>query len=158
DQEAVLPYSRRPFRLPPNLYLIGTMNAADRSVALVDQALRRRFSFLEMPPDARVLAAWLTEHPPADEEFAARVPALFEGLNRKLADDLEPTCQVGHSYFMVPDLTRERLRVVWDHHVRPVLEEFFAAHPQRLGGYDLDVLMGVKKAAGRKMARSGFRS
>ena len=52
-------YSKREFRLPPNLYLIGTMNAADRSVALIDQALRRRFSFLDMPPDPAVLAAWL---------------------------------------------------------------------------------------------------
>src|SRR5262249_49390882 len=50
DQEVVLPYSRRSFRLPPNLYLLGTMNASDRSVALIDQALRRRFSFLERPP------------------------------------------------------------------------------------------------------------
>jgi 5-methylcytosine-specific restriction enzyme B len=147
DQEVTLPYSRRPFRLPPNLYLIGTMNAADRSVALVDQALRRRFSFLEMPPDARVLASWLEAHPPADEAFGPRVVALFEELNRKLAVDLGPTCQVGHSYFMVPGLDRERLRVVWDHHVRPVLEEYFAAHPQRLAGYDLDVLLRTKRVS-----------
>jgi hypothetical protein len=147
DQEVTLPYSRRSFRLPPNLYLVGTMNAADRSVALVDQALRRRFSFLDMPPDSRVLASWLTAHPPADEALGARVVALFEGLNRKLSDDLGPACQVGHSYFMVPDLTERRLRVIWDHHVRPVLEEYFAAHPQRLAGYDLDVLMGSKRKA-----------
>jgi 5-methylcytosine-specific restriction enzyme B len=147
DQEVVLPYSRRPFRLPPNLYLLGTMNAADRSVALVDQALRRRFSFLDMPPDARVLSSWLTAHPPADEEYAPRVVALFEGLNRKLADDLGPACQVGHSYFMVPDMTEGRLRVVWQHHVRPVLEEYFAAHPQRLAGYELEVLTGARKKA-----------
>src|SRR5262245_2029268 len=153
DQEVTLPYSRRPFRLPPNLYLIGTMNAADRSVALVDQALRRRFSFLEIPPDARVLAAWLTAHPPADEDFGARVVALFEGLNRKLAGDLGPACQVGHSYFMVPDLTEERLRVIWDHHIRPVLAEYFAAHPQRLAGYDVDVLMSGR--CNQSRARSG---
>jgi uncharacterized protein (DUF2461 family) len=147
DQEVTLPYSRRPFRLPPNLYLIGTMNAADRSVALVDQALRRRFSFLEMPPDARVLASWLEAHLPVNETFGPKVVALFESLNRKLADDLGPTCQVGHSYFMVPGLDRERLRTVWDHHVRPVLEEFFAAHPQRLAGYDLEALMGTNRRA-----------
>jgi 5-methylcytosine-specific restriction endonuclease McrBC GTP-binding regulatory subunit McrB len=63
DQAVSLPYSRRSFRLPANLYLVGTMNAADRSVALVDQALRRRFSFLDMPPDATVLAR-LAENPP----------------------------------------------------------------------------------------------
>ena len=65
EQAVVLPYLRRSFQLPTNLYLIGTMNAADRSVALVDRALRRRFSFLEMPPDAHVLASWLHVHTPA---------------------------------------------------------------------------------------------
>src|SRR5439155_8355575 len=74
EQSVALPYSRRDFRLPANLYLIGTMNAADRSVALIDQALRRRFSFLDMPPDAEVLAAWLRAHPPrAGGDFAETV-------------------------------------------------------------------------------------
>jgi MoxR-like ATPase len=154
DQEATLPYSRRSFRLPPNLYLIGTMNAADRSVALVDQALRRRFSFLEMPPDARVLASWLEAHPPRDEAFGPRVVSLFEDLNRKLADDLGPACQVGHSYFMVRDLNEDGLRVVWDHHVRPVLADYFAAHPQRLGGYELDALLSRRKKAWRSTGRA----
>ncbi len=73
EQSVRLPYSRREFRLPRNLYLLGTMNAADRSVALIDQALRRRFSFLEMPPSADVLAAWLADHPPrAGADFAGR--------------------------------------------------------------------------------------
>jgi 5-methylcytosine-specific restriction enzyme B len=141
DQEITLPYSRRRFRLPRNLYLIGTMNAADRSVALVDLALRRRFSFLEMPPDARVLASWLEGHPPGDEAFGPRVVALFERLNQKLADDLGGVCQIGHSHFMVRDLNPERLGVVWDHHVRPVLAEYFAGYPQRLTGYELKMLM-----------------
>ena len=88
----------------------------------------------------------------ADEAFGPRVVNLFETLNRKLADDLGPTCQVGHSDFMVPGLDRDQLRVVWDHHVRPVLAEYFAAHPQRLAGYDLDVLMGEKGRRARSAA------
>jgi DNA polymerase III delta prime subunit len=132
-----LPCSRRSFRLPDNLYLIGTMNAADRSIAPVDQALRRRFSFLEMAPDAGVLAAWLRGHPPAaGPAFAARVLGLFERLNAKLRGEAGPHAQVGHSYFMVPRLDEARLRLVWRHHVRPLVEEFFAGQPGRVAAYD----------------------
>ena len=143
DQAVTLPYSKREFRLPPNLYLLGTMNPADRSTGALDQALRRRFSFVDMPPDPAVLATWLEAHPPADgDAFGGRVVRLFEELNRRLTRDLGPEKQVGHSAFMVPGLTEEQLRAVWDHHVRPVLAEHFAAHPGRLAGYELDKLMG----------------
>jgi hypothetical protein len=142
EQSVALPYSRREFRLPANLHLIGTMNAADRSVALVDQALRRRFSFLEMPPDSAVLRSWLASHPPAGgPDFAAAVVGLFERLNARLRADLGPQQQVGHSYFMVPDLDADRLRVVWEHHVRPLLGEYFPGHPERAAAFDLDRLL-----------------
>jgi hypothetical protein len=125
------------------------MNAADRSVALIDQALRRRFSFLEMPPDAAVLAAWLEAHPPREgEEFAAVVVRLFEELNARLRADLGPERQVGHSYFMVPELDEAKLRVVWDHHVAPLLDEYFASQPGRASAYALpDLLAGRKRPA-----------
>lgn len=142
DQEVSLPYSRRRFRVPANLYLLGTMNAADRSVALVDQALRRRFSFLEMPPDAAVLARWLTVNPPDDDGFGALVVRLFERLNARLHADLGPHGRIGHSYFMVPGLDARRLGVVWEHHVRPLLQEHFAGHADRLAEYDLARLLG----------------
>ncbi|MFO0810900.1 MAG: AAA family ATPase, partial [Gemmataceae bacterium] len=147
DQVATLPYSRREFRLPPNLVLLGTMNAADRSVAHVDQALRRRFSFLEMPPDARVLAEWLTAHPPAGGDgFAAAVVRLFETLNDRLRADLGPDRQVGHSYFMTPGLDIATLRAVWDHQVSPLFADYFAAQPARLAAYALDDLLAGKPA------------
>jgi hypothetical protein len=158
DQAVTLPYSRRPFRLPANLYLIGTMNAADRSVALVDQALRRRFSFIDMPPDAAALAAWLAANPPAaGPAFADRVTALFERLNARLRADLGPQAQVGHSYFMTPDLDEGRLRMVWQHHVRPVVDEYFAGQPGRAEAYDLDTLMrdeGRRPGRKRRSARA----
>lgn len=157
-QSVTLPYSRRGFRLPPNLYLLGTMNAADRSVALVDQALRRRFSFLDMPPDAAVLRAWLREHPPAACGFADEVVALFERLNRRLAADLGVPCQVGHSCFMVPGLDEARLRVVWEHHVRPMLEEHFAGRRERPTGYELDqMLRGEARQGESRRKRSKAR-
>jgi MoxR-like ATPase len=158
DQAVTLPYSRRPFRLPANLYLLGTMNAADRSVALIDQALRRRFSFLEMAPDAAVLAAWLEAHPPrAGESFAAAVVKLFEELNARLRSDLGPERQVGHSYFMVPELDEAKLRIVWEHHVAPLLDEYFAGQPGRSAGYSLhDLLAGRKRRGGRDAAPAGL--
>jgi hypothetical protein len=133
------------------------MNAADRSVALIDQALRRRFSFLEMPPDASVLARWLQAHTPAaGAAFAERVLTLFERMNARLRADLGPQGQVGHSYFMVPDLDEARLRIIWQHHVRPLLEEHFAGQPARLAAYELDQLLdGSSQRRGRRQrARS----
>jgi MoxR-like ATPase len=146
DQSVALPYSRRDFRLPANLYLIGTMNAADRSVALIDQALRRRFSFLDMPPDGEVLAAWLRAHPPrAGGEFAEAVVGLFERVNARLREDAGAQVQVGHSYFMVPELDEARLAVLWEHHVLPLLDEYFAGQPGRLAAYALDRLPGERR-------------
>jgi hypothetical protein len=157
EQSVCLPCSRRSFRLPANLFLLATMNAADRSVALIDQALRRRFSFLEMPPDASVLARWLQAHTPAaGAAFAERVLTLFERMNARLRADLGPQGQVGHSYFMVPDLDEARLRIIWQHHVRPLLEEHFAGQPARLAAYELDQLLdGSSQRRGRRQrARS----
>lgn len=142
EQSVQLPYSKRGFRLPTNLVLLGTMNLADRSVTLVDQALRRRFSFLEMPPDADVLRSWLQAHPPAaGSAFADRVVALFERLNAKLRADLGATAQVGHSYFMVPALDEARLHVVWEHHLRPLLQEHFSGQPGKLAAYSFEALL-----------------
>jgi hypothetical protein len=139
DQEIVLPCSRRRFCLPPNLYLIGTMNSADRSTSALDLALRRRFSFLEMSPDAGVLRSWLRQHPPAGgEPFAEEVASLFERLNERLRGELGPACQVGHSYFMQPHLDESRLRAIWQHQIRPLLEDHLAAHPGRCIALDLD--------------------
>jgi 5-methylcytosine-specific restriction protein B len=153
EQAVGLPYSRRDFRLPANLFLIGTMNAADRSVALVDHALRRRFSFLDMPPDAAVLEAWLRKHPPAGgPRFAEAVVALFKRLNARLKNDLGPACQIGHSYFMVPDLDDARLRVVWEHHVEPLLDEWLAGQPAATARYDLHELLADGCGPRRKRA------
>lgn len=150
EQSIELPCSRRSFRLPANLFLIGTMNAADRSVTLVDQALRRRFSFIDMPPDAAVLSAWLRNHPPADADLAARVVQIFERLNARLRADLGPYCQVGHSYFMVPNLDEARLQVVWRHHVRPLLEEYCAGHPERVATYEPERFLADERSRRRR--------
>ncbi len=139
DQEVTLPCSRRRFSLPPNLYLVGTMNSADRSTTILDQALRRRFSFMEMPPDASVLQAWFAAHPPpGGPRFAGEVVSLFERLNALLRTELGLACQVGHSYFMLAELEEMKLRAVWQHQIRPLLEDHMAAHPGRSLPLEMD--------------------
>ncbi len=154
DQAVTLPYSKRPFRLPENLFLIATMNQLDRSAVALDQALRRRFSFVDMPSDAAVLASWLETHAPADATdatFGPRVVRLFEELNRRLARDLGPEKQVGHSLFMVPNLDGEKLAAVWDHHVRPVLLDYLGGRADRLRDYTPERLLGERPEKRRKV-------
>jgi|SRR5579883_317109 len=154
DQAITLPYSKRSFRLPDNLFLIATMNPLDRSAVALDQALRRRFSFVDMPADAAVLASWLEAHAPSestDETFGPRVVHLFEELNRRLARDLGPEKQVGHSFFMVPELDAEKLAAVWDHHVRPVLLDYLGGREERLRDYAPERLLGDRSEKRRKV-------
>ena len=151
DQEVVLPCSRRRFRLPRNLYLIGTMNSADRSTAHLDQALRRRFSFMEMPPDVNILRSWFAVHPPTGEGFAEEVATLFEQLNARLRAEFGPAGQVGHSYFMVPRLDEAKLDDIWRHQVRPLLEDHALLHPGRRVPMDLDELRDASRRRGRQL-------
>lgn len=154
DQAITLPYSKRSFRLPDNLFLIATMNPLDRSAVALDQALRRRFSFVDMPADPAVLASWLEVHAPSestDETFGPRVVHLFEELNRRLARDLGPEKQVGHSFFMVPELNADKLAAVWDHHVRPVLLDYLGGREDRLRDYTPERLLGDRAEKRRKV-------
>jgi len=148
DQAIKLPYSRRLFRLPPNLYLIGTMNPADRSIAPLDQALRRRFSFVEIAPDEQLLTAWLAAHPPAGgPALASRIVFLFRRLNERLRQDLGPQAQIGHSHFMVPGIDEAGLRLIWRHHLQPLLQEFYAGRPERAAA--LEALLEKPARPGR---------
>jgi 5-methylcytosine-specific restriction enzyme B len=72
------------------------------------------------------------------------VVKLFDELNRRLARDLGPDKQIGHSFFMVPGLTEAQLHTVWAHHVLPTLAEYFAPRPVPVG-YDLPKLFGGPK-------------
>jgi 5-methylcytosine-specific restriction protein B len=118
-------WPEEPFTLPENLFLIGTMNTADRSIALVDAALRRRFYFVEFSPTAgpvrEVLPRWLDEHG-LDPEPAR----LLERLNQEIAAD---DFSIGPAYFInrdgeVPDLER-----IWEHGIMPLLREHYYGTP-----------------------------
>lgn len=110
------------FSLPENLFIIGTMNTADRSIALVDAAIRRRFAFIEMdpaePPVQGLLGRWL------EATGAAPLRAnLLDALNRELGA-VNPDLRVGPSYLMRPEAaTDQGLADIWRYDILPLLEE-----------------------------------
>lgn len=112
-----------PFELPKNLWLIGTMNTADRSIALVDAAMRRRFHFVRFFPDegiiSGVLRLWLADNGEPDW-----VADLLDMVNDELRERLGgPHLQIGPSHFMVKDLNNDVLRRVWTYSIYPYIEE-----------------------------------
>lgn len=118
-----LPSSKEWFGVPPNLHVVGTMNTADRSIALMDVALRRRFTFEEMMPDAEALNDALAE---ANVEEALRtlVVAVFTKLNERLRYLYDREHQIGHAYFFgVRSL--DGLRAVFADRILPLLQEYF---------------------------------
>ena len=129
------------FSLPSNLYIIGTMNTADRSIALVDLALRRRFYFVEFHPDEEpvkgVLRRWLEANAPGEMEWVAGV---VDRANEKLRDDRHAA--IGPSYFMKDGLDDDAVRRIWKHSVLPYVEERLFGEGDRLGEFALDKLLG----------------
>jgi len=122
DQSIQLPRSNAMFSLPDNVYFIGTMNTADRSIALVDYALRRRFAFIEVSPSADVLSAWMEEQEIEDTDF---VVGVFRELNERLERRFGKDLIVGHSYFMKLDLDETSLGSLWTYSILPLVEEYF---------------------------------
>ncbi|RYZ59755.1 MAG: hypothetical protein EOP07_02990 [Proteobacteria bacterium] len=110
-----LPYSGESFSLPQNLYIIATMNTADRSIAMIDYALRRRFSFHHIGPDSSVVSEFA-------EDFPLR--ALFETINNKIEISLGRDYMIGHSLFLQID-TVPKLKSAWFDQILPLLKEYF---------------------------------
>ena len=149
DEDVRLQYSNAPIRLPKNLYIIGTMNTADRSIALVDLALRRRFSFVEFHPDDEpikgLLRRWLRRQGKADLVWVAD---LLDEANALLQDDRNVA--IGPSHFLEEDLSKEVVADIWNHNVLPYVEEALIGNPDRVREFDLDRLLDRlrRKAAG----------
>ncbi len=139
DQEMHLQYSDKPFSLPPNLYIIGTMNTADRSIALVDLALRRRFYFVDFDPYEDpvkpLLREWLKKKGLGAMEWVADV---IDRANDKLKDN--PHAAIGPSHFMKESLDDDYARLVWKHSILPYIEERMFGEPDRLREFELDGL------------------
>jgi hypothetical protein len=129
NKSITLQYGQQ-FSIPDNVYIIGTMNTVDRSIALVDYALRRRFAFMTLWPvrggKSVVLSAWMQSR---GIENAGEVDALFVALNTAIAEK-EEALMVGHSYLMVEDaakgkkFTEDLLDFIWRSQILPLVAEY----------------------------------
>lgn len=110
-----LPYSRETFGVPYNLYIIGTMNTADRSIALLDTALRRRFDFEEMMPTPELLS---------ENVEGVDLAQLLTQINDRIKKDYDKDHQIGHSYLMGVK-NKEQLERAYKNRILPLLNEYF---------------------------------
>jgi len=159
-----LQYSDNPLKIPENLYLIGTMNTADRSIALVDAAIRRRFSFIQKMPDYDLLTKHLELRDEFDEESLLEMYGendkidlkilsilALNHINEKILEEerLGREKQVGHTYLMRlkgKDIKRKFL-MAWKNDILPLLEEYYYFNYDQLQEIfsDSDKLMDEKK-------------
>ncbi|MDY0321894.1 MAG: AAA family ATPase [Arcobacteraceae bacterium] len=115
--EVTLPYSKEPFKVPSNLFIIGTMNSTDKSIALIDIALRRRFTFLKMKPN-EILVPDIAK-------------SIFSQINQKISETIGEDYKIGHSYFM--NISNEDdLNFVLEYKITPLLEEYFYGNKEQL--------------------------
>jgi 5-methylcytosine-specific restriction protein B len=113
----MLPYSKETFSVPKNVYILGTMNTADRSIALMDTALRRRFAFEEMMPETKLLKDLSVD--------GLNIQAMVETINRRIEVLYDREHTIGHAYFMVDDLNIDKLAHIFKNKIIPLLQEYF---------------------------------
>ncbi|WP_163969318.1 McrB family protein [Oceanobacillus halotolerans] len=124
-----LPYSNNSFAVPNNLYIIGTMNTSDRSIALIDIALRRRFTFFEITPDFSLLNT-------TNELILTAINAV-QVINNKIKSSIDKEHIIGHSYFFSlldtpEDKITNDLKHIWVYQILPLLQEYFYTNPAEI--------------------------
>ena len=138
------------FTMPDNLYIVGTMNTADRSIALVDLALRRRFAFVDFTmreePVKGLLRRWLAANDLGEMDWVADV---VERANEKLDDH---HAAIGPSYFMRKRLDEVAVERIWKHSVLPYVEEHLYGERDKLSAFAFDKLRGAVAPDGGKQA------
>lgn len=134
-----LAHSGNEFGIPPNLYVIGTMNTADRSIALIDAALRRRFSFFSFPPNYDVLAeeynfrSAALDDSPRFYQLLENSIGVLQVINANILDsgELGKGKRIGHSYLLGLNSTKD-VRDEWYYNILPLLEEYYFEELGRL--------------------------
>ena len=148
-----------PFRLPANLKIIGTMNTADRSIALIDAAMRRRFHFVPFFPHEGMmkdlLRRWL-----ADGNGRAAVADFLDAVNEELLPVVGEHLLIGPSHFMRADLSENALRRIWTYNIFPLIEEQLWGDQDRIGHWRWEqvrerygLILAGKAPAGRHRTR-----
>ena len=128
-----LPYSGKLFSVPNNLYIIGTMNTTDRSIALIDTALRRRFDFVEMAPNSELLSD-IKLKDTDEKELEISIKGMFEIMNERIKFFLDRDHCIGHAYFLpLRDTpTLEELNKIFQKSIIPLLQEYFYDDGERI--------------------------
>ena len=123
---AILPYSKVPFSIPNNVYIVGTMNTADRSIALMDTALRRRFKFVEMMPDSEVLTN-LGISTIESNGVTLDVVKMLDCINERITFLYDREHTIGHAFFtgLKDNPSIEALGDIFKKSVVPLLQEYF---------------------------------
>lgn len=132
ELSATLPYSREEFGVPKNLYIIGTMNTADRSVEALDTALRRRFSFEEMVPQSELIKT-VGQTPTNDGKVEGiDLVELLKTINNRIEKVLDKDHLIGHSYFLQVKEIKD-LQKVFQNNIIPLLQEYFYGDFGKIG-------------------------
>ncbi|MDM1377258.1 AAA family ATPase [Myroides marinus] len=143
--QVTLPYSKEKFGVPDNLYIIGTMNTADRSVEALDTALRRRFTFEEMMPDYEVIES--------ENSLGIDLKEVLETINARIEVLLDRDHLIGHSYFLGVD-SIATLMARFKNNIIPLLQEYFYGDYGKIG-----LVLGkgfVTKTEGMKVSFASF--
>ncbi|HLN35398.1 MAG TPA: AAA family ATPase, partial [Nitrososphaeraceae archaeon] len=135
NEKVRLTYSpNEEFYIPNNLYIIGIMNSADRSIAFVDYALRRRFYFIDFYPDAEnedILKKWFIKNR-IKEYYQNNVLEMMREINIEISNKLGREYQIGYSYFM-HSLDYEKVKRIIDYAIIPLVEQYFFGKKESVG-------------------------
>ena len=132
ELSVILPYSKKEFKVPQNVFIIGTMNTADRSIEALDTALRRRFSFREMPPKSGLISNEGKLKSSNGKIGNVDVVKILDTINNRIEKLIDKDHKIGHSYFL--DIENENdLKSAFNDKVIPLLEEYFFGDFGKIG-------------------------